>query len=124
LLLLSASVERGSEHPRAGDLTAAKERASSRRCQRFSPLALRKGVDGIVNGPMVALGNSMLMSEFEVASQGLTPRRKPRGRMRHRVYVARRRRAPPAIIAIADPVKASLMADVIKKLARGTACAV
>ncbi len=120
LLRLSASVERGSEHPLAqAILNAAKERGvkPGEASDFASPSG--KGATGTVDGRRVALGNAMLMSELKIATKELDAAAETaRQDGATAIYVAVDGRAA-GIIAIADPVKGSAQAALQKLRADG-----
>jgi P-type Cu+ transporter len=108
LLVLAASVERGSEHPLARAILQA---ATDRRldpgevCDFMSVAG--KGATGMVDGNAVALGNALLMSEQNVATDDLdSAAETARQNGATVIYAAVDGRAA-GIIAIADPVKLS-----------------
>jgi len=111
LLRLSASVERGSEHPLAqAILNAARERGVTPGDISDFASPAGKGATGTVDGRRIALGNAMLMSELgistgDVDAAGEAARRDGATA----IYVAIDGRAA-GIIAIADPIKASAQA--------------
>jgi len=120
LLRLSASVERGSEHPLAqAILNAAKERGVKPGEAGDFASPSGKGATGTVDGRRVALGNAMLMSELKVATKELDAAAEAaRQDGATAIYVAVDGRAA-GIIAIADPVKASARAALQKLRADG-----
>jgi len=111
LLLLAASVERGSEHPLAqAILNAAAERQLSLGEVSDFAAPSGKGASGKVDGKIVALGNAMLMGELKIATLELDGAAET---ARHNgataIYVAIDGRAC-GVLAIADPVKPSAKA--------------
>jgi Cu+-exporting ATPase len=111
LLLLAASVERGSEHPLARailDAANARKLALGAVSDFASPSG--KGATGTVDGKNVALGNAMLMAELDVVTHALD---NAAGAARQQgataIYVAIDRRIA-GVIAIADPIKPSAQA--------------
>jgi len=111
LLRLSASVERGSEHPLAqAILNAAKERGVTPGEAGDFASPSGKGATGTVDGRKVALGNAMLMGELKIATGELDAAAEAaRQDGATAIYVAVDGRAA-GIIAIADPVKPSAQA--------------
>jgi P-type Cu+ transporter len=111
LLRLAASVERGSEHPLArAILDAARQRglALSDVSDFASPSG--KGATGTVDGKHVALGNTMLMHELNIATHELDNAAEgSRQNGATAIYAAIDGRAA-GVIAIADPVKSSAQA--------------
>ena len=111
LLRLSASVERGSEHPLAiAVLNAAKDRGLSLGEVGDFASPSGKGATGTVDGKKVALGNAMLMGELNVVTRDLdTAAEAARKNGATAIYVAVDGRAA-GVLAIADPVKPSAQA--------------
>jgi Cu+-exporting ATPase len=111
LLRLAASVERGSEHPLAqAILDAANERglALGEVSDFTSPSG--KGASATIDGKAVALGNSVLMGELNIATQNLdNSAERARQDGATAIYVAIDGRAA-GVIAIADPIKPSAQA--------------
>jgi Cu+-exporting ATPase len=120
VLRLSASVERGSEHPLAqAILNAAKERGVKPGEAGDFASPSGKGATGTVDGRRIALGNAMLMGELKIATQELDAAAEAARRDgATAIYVAIDGRAA-GIIAIADPVKASAPAALQKLRADG-----
>jgi Cu+-exporting ATPase len=108
LLRLSASVERGSEHPLAqAILSAAKARGVRPGDAADFASPSGKGATGTVDGRKVALGNAMLMGELGISTGDVDAAAEvARQDGATAIYVAVDGRAA-GIIAIADPVKAS-----------------
>jgi Cu+-exporting ATPase len=108
LLRLSASVERGSEHPLAqAILNAAKARGLQPGEARDFASPSGKGATATVDGRSIALGNAMLMSELKIATGELDAAAETaRQDGATAIYVAVDGRAA-GIVAIADPVKPS-----------------
>jgi P-type Cu+ transporter len=111
LLRLSASVERGSEHPLAiAVLKAAKDRGLSLGEVGDFASPSGKGATGTVDGKKVALGNAMLMDELNVVTRELDAAAEAaREKGATAIYVAVDGRAA-GVLAIADPVKPSAQA--------------
>jgi Cu+-exporting ATPase len=111
LLLMAASAERGSEHPLGqAILNAAKERKLEVGAAADFTAHAGKGATGIVDGKTVALGNSALMAQLNVATQALDSAAEAvRQQGATAIYVAAAGRVA-GVIAIADPVKASAQA--------------
>jgi Cu+-exporting ATPase len=120
LLRLSASVERGSEHPLAqAILNAARERGVQPGEAGDFASPSGKGATGTVDGRSIALGNAMLMGELKIATQDLDAAAEAaRQDGATAIYVAIDGRAA-GIIAIADPVKASAQGALQKLRADG-----
>jgi Cu+-exporting ATPase len=108
VLRLSASVERGSEHPLAqAILNAARERGLDLIDVRDFASPSGKGATGIVSGKTVALGNAVLMTELKIATGMLdSAAEAARQEAATAIYVAIDGRIA-AVIAIADPIKPS-----------------
>jgi Cu+-exporting ATPase len=111
VLRLSASVERGSEHPLArAILDAARERGLNLSELRDFASPSGKGTTGTVDGKAVALGNAVLMTELKITTQSLDAAADAaRQQGATAIYVAIDGHVA-AIIAIADPIKASAKA--------------
>jgi Cu+-exporting ATPase len=111
LLRLSASVERGSEHPLAmAVLKAAKDRGLSLGEVGDFASPSGKGATGTVDGRKVALGNAMLMGELNIVTRELDAAAEAaRKNGATAIYVAVDGRAA-GVLAIADPVKPSAQA--------------
>ena len=111
LLRLTASVERGSEHPLAlAIINAAKARglALAEVAGFASPSG--KGAQGTVDGKAVAIGNATLMHELNIATHEFDAAAEAaRGTGATAIYVAIDGRAA-GIVAIADPIKPSAKA--------------
>jgi P-type Cu+ transporter len=111
VLRLSASVERGSEHPLArAILSAARERGLDLSEVRDFASPSGKGATGTVDGKAIALGNAVLMAELKVATQALdSAAEAARQDGATAIYVAIDGHVA-AVIAIADPIKPSAKA--------------
>lgn len=111
VLRLSASVERGSEHPLAqAILKAAKERGLDLSEVRDFASPSGKGATGIVDGKTVALGNAVLMTELKIATGTLdSAAEAARQEAATAIYAAIDGRIA-AVIAVADPIKPSAKA--------------
>jgi Cu+-exporting ATPase len=108
LLRLTASLERGSEHPLAAAIVAgaAEKRISLAQAQDFHSLTGR-GVTGSVEGHIVALGNQKLLDELYVDSGGLREQAEQlRADGQTVMFVAVDGRAV-GLLGVADPIKAS-----------------
>ena len=110
MLLLAASVERGSEHP----LAAAIVDAAAERKLVPSPVSgfdapAGKGVIGIVDGKRLALGNARFLDELNIDASGLAGEAE---RLRNEgataVFLAVDGKTA-AVIAVADPIKATTL---------------
>ncbi|HKP14328.1 MAG TPA: heavy metal translocating P-type ATPase [Blastocatellia bacterium] len=108
VLLLAASLERGSEHPLAGAIVAgAQERnlqlSDAEQFHSFTG----KGVVGRVEGRQVALGNLKLLEQLSVEAQELIERAEALRREGETVmFVAVDGRAA-GLLGVADPIKES-----------------
>jgi P-type Cu+ transporter len=111
VLGLAASVERASEHPLAAAIVAAAER----RGLTLSPASdfdspTGKGALGTVDGQRVALGNATFLKELGIDTSALAAQAdKLRADGATAIYVGVDGKAA-AVVAIADPVKASTQA--------------
>ncbi len=108
ILRLSASLERGSEHPLADAIVrAAKDRdlTLSEAADFDSPVG--RGVRGTVEGRQVALGNTRYLGELSIIVSALEPEADA---LRHEgataIFVAVDGKAA-GVIGIADPIKAT-----------------
>ena len=108
ILRLSASLERGSEHPLADAIVrAARDRALtlSEAADFDSPVG--RGVRGTVEGRPVALGNTRYLGELSIDVAALEPQAEA---LRHdgatAIFVAVDGK-PAGVIGIADPIKAT-----------------
>ena len=108
LLPLAASLERSSEHPLAAAIVAAARdrRAAIHEATDFASVT-GQGVIGKVGGRSVALGNAKLMSGLGVAFSDLEQKADElRGGGATALFLAVDGK-PAAVIAIADPIKAT-----------------
>jgi Cu+-exporting ATPase len=113
VLQLAASVERLSEHPLAEAIVAEAERlgVAGREVVDFE-VRTGRGVVGVVEGRRVAVGNATLMREMQVEPGPLRARADQlASEARTPVYVAVDGRVA-AVIAIADPIRATSPAAV------------
>ena len=108
LLHLTASLERGSEHP----LAAAISRGAEERgipvveVQQFSSIT-GKGVKGLVDGKAVALGNRALMADLAVEVAGLSEKAESlRSDGQTSMFVSLDGKLA-GLIGVADPIKTS-----------------
>jgi P-type Cu+ transporter len=108
LLQLAASVERASEHPLAAAIvTGAEERGVNlAKAESFTSLT-GKGVKGIVNGHVVALGNKALLDELGITAEVLAARAE-QGRSEGQtvMFVVIDGKAA-GLLGVADPIKES-----------------
>jgi Cu+-exporting ATPase len=120
LLMLTASLERPSEHPLAAAIVAsANERGHAlQEVSGFQAIS-GKGVSGTIDGSFVAIGNLIMMREAGIDFSPLVARADTlRGNGATALYVAIDRK-PAGIIAIADPVKATTPAALAALRSRG-----
>jgi Cu+-exporting ATPase len=108
VLRLSASVERGSEHPLAAAIVAAaRERGLELAPVRGFDAPAGKGVIGMVEGQRLALGTATFLRELNIDT---TPLAEDADRLRHTgatVVFLGVNGKPAGLIGIADPVKAT-----------------
>ena len=111
VLRLSASIERGSEHPLAqAILNAARQRGLDLIEARDFASPSGKGATGTADGKAIALGNAMLMTELKIATRALdSAAEAARQEGATVIYVAIDGRVA-AVVAIADPIKSSAKA--------------
>src|SRR5215475_4367183 len=108
LLHLTASLERGSEHP----LAAAISRGAEERgipvveVQQFSSIT-GKGVKGLVDGKTVALGNRALMADLAVEVSGLSEKAESLRSDGHTSMFVSIDGKLAGLIGVADPIKTS-----------------
>ena len=120
VLRLSASLERGSEHPLADAIVqAAKDRdlSLSEAVDFDSPVG--RGVRGTVEGRQVALGNTRYLGELSIDVSTLEPKAEAlRNDGATAIFVAIDGKAA-GVIGIADPVKATTADAIIALKAAG-----
>jgi len=106
LLRLSASLERGSEHPLAAAIVAA---AQERNLNLGSPEDFRsltgKGVTGTVGGKKLALGNRILLQAMNVDTRALASQAESLERDGHSVMFVAVEGKLAGLLAVADPIK-------------------
>ncbi len=108
ILRLTASLERGSEHPLAAAIVAAAEKEGLQlaAAEDFQSLTGR-GVIGKVEGHSVALGNLALFQELFIAPGPLVTRAEELRREGHTaMFIAIDNRAA-GLVAVSDPIKQS-----------------
>ncbi len=120
ILSLSASLERSSEHPLAAAIVAAARAAGTELQEPIGFHAITgKGVSGQVSGHAVALGNAPLMADLNADISGLASEA---DRLRSEgatvVFLAVDGKAG-AVIAVADPIKATTRAALDSLRAEG-----
>ena len=120
ILRLSASLERGSEHPLADAIVrAAKDRdiTLTEAADFDSPVG--RGVRGTIEGHQVALGNTRFLGELSIDVSALEPKAEA---LRHdgatAIFVAIDGKAA-GVIGIADPIKATTPAAILALKAAG-----
>ncbi|WP_333896106.1 heavy metal translocating P-type ATPase [Brevundimonas aurantiaca] len=120
ILRLSASLERGSEHPLADAIVrAAKDRdiPLTEAADFDSPVG--RGVRGTIEGHQVALGNTRFLGELSIDVSALEPKAEA---LRHdgatAIFVAIDGKAT-GVIGIADPIKATTPAAILALKAAG-----
>ncbi|MGH6969342.1 MAG: heavy metal translocating P-type ATPase, partial [Stellaceae bacterium] len=120
VLSFAASLERASEHPLAAAIvSAATERgAALRDAVDFASLT-GKGVTGRIDGRRVAIGNAKLLAEIDVASADLEARASDFRRDGATALFVAVDGRPAALIAIADPIKATTPATLARLRADG-----
>jgi Cu+-exporting ATPase len=108
LLRLTASLERGSEHPLAAAIvTAAQEQQLSLSQVTDFRSVTGKGVIGTIDGQTIAFGNQHLFVELAIDPSTLRDRAEDLRRDGQTVmYIAINNR-PAGLIGVADPIKAS-----------------
>ena len=108
LLLLAASLERGSEHPLAAAIVAgAEERGIAlAKAESFESLT-GKGVKGIVNGRAVALGNRALLEELGATADDLAAHAEEQRAEGQTVMFVVVDGKAAGILGVADPIKQS-----------------
>ena len=107
-LALAASLERSSEHPLAAAIvSAARDKgAELRQVADFTSIT-GKGVTGLVGGRSTAIGNAALMADLGVSVGDLMARAEAlRGDGATALFLAVDGK-PAAVIAVADPIKAT-----------------
>ena len=120
LLRLSASLERGSEHPLADAIVqAAKDRSLTLSEAREFDSPVGRGVTGLVDGRRVALGNSRYLGELNVDVTALEAGAEAlRQDGATAIFVAVDGKAA-GVLGIADPVKATTADAIIALKAAG-----
>ncbi len=120
VLALAASLERSSEHPLAAAIVAA---ARDRNFAIPDPADFAsvtgKGVTGTVSGRIVALGNEALMQQLGIETRALTAKAEELRRDGATALFLGVDGKPGAVIAIADPVKATTPAALERLRADG-----
>ncbi len=108
LLLLSASLEKASEHPLAEAIV---EGADERQIKTMETTEFEshtgKGVSGVVDGVKVLLGNLKLMDDFEVDISSHTDRAEEMRKDGQTVMYVAADGQLAGLLAVADPIKES-----------------
>jgi Cu+-exporting ATPase len=120
VLTFAASLERSSEHPLAAAIIAA---ARERGITPADPSGFRsitgKGVTGTVDECLVSLGNAALMDDLGIPLGDLSPSAESLRRHGSTALFLAVDGAPAAVIAIADPIKATTRAALDRLRADG-----
>ena len=116
VLRLAAGLEQGSEHPLAAAIVKNAEQKGMQipAVVGFASIT-GKGVRGKVEGRDVVLGNLALLQELKISIQELVPKAEERRKDGQTVMFIAIDGKPAALIAVADPIKASA-AEAIGKL--------
>jgi P-type Cu+ transporter len=105
-LRLAASLERGSEHPLAAALVQAAEEKGLRLSPSTEFRSLTgRGVTGVVEGKVLALGNRALLEEMGIDTAPLEGRAEAERREGRTVVFLVADGQPQTLLAVADPVK-------------------
>jgi Cu+-exporting ATPase len=120
ILRLSASLERGSEHPLADAIVrAAKDRDIPLTEAAYFDSPVGRGVRGTIEGRQVALGNTRFLGDLSIDVSALEPKAEA---LRHdgatAIFVAIDGKAA-GVIGIADPIKATTPAAILALKAAG-----
>jgi P-type Cu+ transporter len=111
ILPLAASLERASEHPLAAAIVAAaKERSLRLKDASGFASVTGKGVTGWVDGRSVALGNAGMMQELAIDPGSLSAEADAQRRNGATALFLAIDGKPAAVVAIADPIKATTRA--------------
>lgn len=116
ILTLSASLERGSEHPLANAIvtSALDKKLQLTEAKDFQSLN-GKGVIGSINGRAVSLGNAMLLKHLKIDKGDLESKAEPLREKGHTVMFVTIDNKLAGLISVVDPIKSSTP-EVIKKL--------
>ncbi len=116
VLNISASLEKGSEHPLAhAILTAAQEKSMTLDTVEKFDSPTGKGVTGFIHGKSVALGNILLMQDIGVDVSALTSQADELRASGATVIFAAINGKASGLLAISDPIKATTP-DAIRQL--------
>jgi len=108
LLKMAASLEAGSEHPLAGAILekAKEQKVTLEKVTDFKSIT-GKGIDGVINGTNVLLGNAELMKQFKINIDNIFSKVQNLQQNGHTVvYIAAGQKCL-GYIAIQDPIKES-----------------
>ena len=116
LLSLAASLERGSEHPLAEAIVAGAEARGARLSSTEDFNAVTgKGVSGVIEGRMVALGNAAMMRDINASLGDLEDRANGlRSEGKTAMFIAVDGKLA-GLVAVADPIKSTTV-DAIRAL--------
>ena len=116
LLQLSASIERGSEHPLAAAIVAGAQRQNLKlsEAEEFQSIT-GKGVVGKIDGHVVALGNGKLLEQLNIEGGGLIDRAEALRNEGETVVFISVDGQPAGLLGVADPLKES-SAEAIRAL--------
>ncbi len=116
IVRLSASLERGSEHPMAAAIV---EAAAANQLQLIQPDGFRsltgRGVVGTVAGHEIAVGNERLFEELEISSAGLIEQAEPMRRDGQTVVFVAVDGRGAGLLGIADPIRPEAV-DAVRNL--------
>ncbi|MCF8467922.1 MAG: heavy metal translocating P-type ATPase [Sneathiella sp.] len=106
VLLLAASLERGSEHPLAEAIVAGAEERNITlvKAEDFEAIT-GKGVTGVVDGKSVALGNAKLIADLGIATKGFSDVADARRDQGETVMFVVVGDEIAGLVSVADPVK-------------------
>jgi len=108
ILMLGASLERGSEHPLAAAIVdGAKDRKVSLVEVRDFNSITGKGVSGTVENKQVAIGNLKLLEDLKVAAKPLIEKAEELRRDGQTAMFVSIEKKPAGILSVADPIKDS-----------------
>jgi heavy metal translocating P-type ATPase len=108
VLALAASLERSSEHPLSTAIVvAARERGLALREARDFRSLTGRGITGTVDGRQVAVGNAKLLEDLHISPGELGPRAADLRRQGATTMFVSIDAACAAVIAVADPIKAT-----------------
>ena len=108
ILRLTASIERGSEHPLAAAIVAgAQERAIALATAEDFQSFTGKGVTGTIEGRKVAVGNAKLLEQFSVDAGALSAKADEMRKGGQTVMYVSVDGRLAGLVGVADPIKAS-----------------